>query len=92
MGIVLRVLADVCAGLHAAHLLRDRSGNLLNVVHGDVSPASIVVGTNGSARVVDLGLLKAKARYEGGEPLRGSPRRRSRCQVSGLIGTPTYGG
>ncbi len=64
--ITLRILADGCAGLHAAHLLRDRNGALLNVVHGDVSAASLVIGSNGVTRVIDLGLRKAKARHFGG--------------------------
>src|SRR5262249_33913653 len=38
LGIALRVVADACAGLHAAHELTDGSGALLEVVHRDVSP------------------------------------------------------
>ena len=64
--IALRVLADACAGLHSAHLLRDRNGGLLNVVHGDVSPKSIVIAGSGEARIIDLGFMKAKARHSGG--------------------------
>ncbi len=64
--ILLRILADACAGLHAAHLLRDRTGSLLNVVHGDVAPASLLVATDGAARVMDLGFRKAAARRAGG--------------------------
>jgi serine/threonine-protein kinase len=63
--ILLRLLADACAGLHAAHLVRERSGNLLNVVHGNVSAESIVVGASGVARIVDLGFMKAYARHAG---------------------------
>ena len=63
--IILRVLADAAAGLHAAHLLRDRNGGLLNVVHGDLSPKSIVIATSGAARVIDLGFTKAVARHAG---------------------------
>ena len=37
-GILLRVMADVCGGLHAAHELRDEHGLALGVVHRDVSP------------------------------------------------------
>src|SRR5580693_1915746 len=47
-GIALRVLADACAGLHAAHELRDDNGQPLEVVHRDVSPQNILVGTAGS--------------------------------------------
>lgn len=36
--VALRIVAQMCAGLHAAHELRDHSGKPLNVVHRDVSP------------------------------------------------------
>src|SRR5882757_8864917 len=38
LGVALRVMADVCSGLHAAHELRDADDVLLGVVHRDVSP------------------------------------------------------
>src|SRR6185437_4963012 len=37
LGISLRILADACGGLNAAHELCDRQGKRLNVVHRDVS-------------------------------------------------------
>src|SRR5205814_2579572 len=36
--IALRIAAQTCAGLHAAHELRDDSGNLVDLIHRDVSP------------------------------------------------------
>jgi serine/threonine-protein kinase len=57
--VLLRILADACAGLHAAHELRDPEGNLLSVVHRDVSPGNIVVDKHGMAKVIDFGLAKA---------------------------------
>src|SRR5258705_3515226 len=53
--VLLRILADACAGLHAAHELRDPEGNLLDVVHRDVSPGNIVVDRHGMAKVIDFG-------------------------------------
>src|SRR5262249_667700 len=64
--IVLRVVADACAGLHAAHLLRDRGGKLLNVVHGDASSRTIVVGVDGVTKVTGFGIAKARARAGAG--------------------------
>jgi serine/threonine-protein kinase len=55
-GIVLRVLADVCAGLHHAHELRDGTGRLLNVVHRDVTPQNILIGAKGIAKLIDFGI------------------------------------
>jgi serine/threonine-protein kinase len=55
-GVVLRILADVCAGLHHAHELRDGTGRLLNVVHRDVTPQNILIGAKGIAKLIDFGI------------------------------------
>ena len=60
-GIVMRVLADACAGLHEAHELRD-GDRLLQVVHRDVSPHNILVSTKGIAKLIDFGIAKAQSR------------------------------
>lgn len=57
-----RIVADACAGLHAAHEATDIDGNLLNVVHRDVSPPNILIGLHGQVKVSDFGI--AKARYQ----------------------------
>src|SRR5271166_3053443 len=59
-GVVLRGMADACRGLHAAHELRDKSGQPLNVVHRDVSPHNILVNPAGIAKLIDFGVAKAQ--------------------------------
>lgn len=61
-GVALKIMADVCDGLHAAHQLVDERGESLAVVHRDVSPQNILVTTAGIAKVIDFGLVKAKNR------------------------------
>jgi len=70
-GIALRIVADVCAGLHAAHELRDRDGRQLGIVHRDVSPHNILIGDQGVAKMIDFGIAKALDRI-GGETESGS--------------------
>lgn len=57
--IVRTVMADVLRGLHAAHETRDARGNALEIVHRDVSPQNVIVGTDGVARILDFGIAKA---------------------------------
>lgn len=60
--VALRIGLDTLSGLHAAHDLRDEDNNLVNLVHRDVSPQNILVGTDGSARITDFGVAKASSR------------------------------
>jgi hypothetical protein len=57
--IAVRILIDTLNGLHAAHVATDDAGTPLSIVHRDVSPQNILVGTDGLARVIDFGIAKA---------------------------------
>lgn len=58
----LRIVVDALGGLAAAHELGDEAGNPLNLVHRDVSPQNIMVGSDGIARLTDFGVARAENR------------------------------
>jgi serine/threonine-protein kinase len=64
LGVVSAVLGGVLHGLHAAHIAKSGSGEPLNIIHRDVSPQNILVGTDGIARVFDFGVAKALGRLQ----------------------------
>lgn len=55
----VRILAETCAGLHAAHELVGDEGRPLAVVHRDVSPHNILLTRSGHVKVTDFGVAKA---------------------------------
>jgi len=55
-----RIVADALAGLHAAHELRSSSGELVHLVHRDLSPSNVLIGYDGSVKVVDFGVARAR--------------------------------
>jgi serine/threonine-protein kinase len=62
--ILSSMLVGALDGLHAAHEATNDQGEPLGIVHRDVSPHNILVGSDGVARVLDFGVAKAAGRIQ----------------------------
>jgi formylglycine-generating enzyme required for sulfatase activity/serine/threonine protein kinase len=62
--VAMTIASHVLHGLHAAHEAKSETGEPLHIVHRDVSPQNVLVGTDGAARVLDFGVARASARSE----------------------------
>src|SRR5690349_7335213 len=68
LGVTLRVLAEACRGLDAAHRAVDSKGHELQIVHRDFTPDNIHVSVTGEVKVIDFGIAKSAAVPGGTEP------------------------
>jgi len=64
LGYAVAIVSAAAAGLHYAHERRGADKRPLGIVHRDVSPSNILVGYDGSIKVVDFGIAKATMRQE----------------------------
>jgi eukaryotic-like serine/threonine-protein kinase len=62
--VLIRIVLDALAGLHAAHELLDPDGQPVHLVHRDVSPQNVLVGVDGCSRITDFGVAHAASRLQ----------------------------
>src|SRR3954447_22911682 len=59
--VAVAVMSGALQGLHAAHEAFGDDGRPPALVHGDVFPHNVIVGSDGMARVVDFGVAPASS-------------------------------
>ncbi len=59
---VVSIVMATAAGLHYAHEQTKPTGESKGIVHRDIAPANILIGYDGSVKLVDFGLAKAAQR------------------------------
>jgi serine/threonine-protein kinase len=61
--VVARIIANCCEGVHAAHELSDGQ-TPLDVVHRDLTPHNLFALHDGTVRVTDFGIMRARVRRQ----------------------------
>ena len=62
------ICMEACKGLAYAHELTDDDGNILHIVHRDISPPNLLMSKRGEVKVTDFGLAKATTQLEKTDP------------------------
>jgi serine/threonine protein kinase len=61
----LFVIAEAAKGLNYAHeYVDERSGQAMNIIHRDMSPQNVMLGYDGTVKIVDFGIAKMAAQAE----------------------------
>ena len=59
LDVAVTISTQVAAGLHHVHEQRGPDGAAIGLVHRDVSPANVMIGFDGNAKLVDFGIAKS---------------------------------
>lgn len=66
--VAVRLVHDLCLGLHAGHTLTDGAGTRLGVVHGSVTSRNLMVTYQGRVKLLDFGVAPLRAELRKAHP------------------------
>ena len=71
LDVALHIAAEVCEALDHAHRARGDKGQLLGLVHRDVSPSNVLLSRSGEVKLTDFGIAKRTEEATGHGGVRG---------------------
>jgi eukaryotic-like serine/threonine-protein kinase len=71
IGFAVHVAHEIALALAYAHQLADEQGRPLGIVHRDVTPSNVMLGVDGTVKLLDFGVAKARRDQELEETRRG---------------------